>query len=210
MLGSDGLVAANGRDRVDPGPSPAFSAGPGLGDDELMRRIRDRDEAAFDELHHRFARSVFGFALRRLRDPARAEDATQETFAAIWRSAAGYRPERGAVEPWLWAIARNAVVDETRKRVEPPAEAEDLLSGEPGPPEQAESEWVRRRVHHALEELPEHQRTLIQLAYWGGLSQSEIAARLKMPLGTVKTRTRAALGRLAALLEDEQLSKPVA
>ena len=148
---------------------------------------------------------MFGFALRRLAIRARAEDATQETFAAIWRSAAGYRPERGAVEPWLWAIARNAIVNETRKRVEPPAEAEDLPSGEPGPPEQAESEWVRRRVHRALEELPGTQRTLIELAYWSGLSQAEIAARLSIPLGTVKTRTRAALARLADLLEHEGL-----
>jgi RNA polymerase sigma-70 factor (ECF subfamily) len=183
-------------------------AAPGLGEDELMRRIRDGDHAAFDELHRRFARPLFGFALRRLRDPARAEDATQEIFAAVWRSAAGYRPERGAVAPWLWAIARNAIVDETRKGFEPPAVAEDLPSGEPGPPEQAESEWVRRRVHRALQELPGQQRTLIELAYWGGLSQAEIAARLGIPLGTVKTRTRAGLARLADLLEDEGLREP--
>ena len=170
-----------------------------------MRRVRDRDPAAFEALYRRFSRPVFGFALQRLRDRARAEDATQEAFASIWRSAAGYRPERGAVEPWLWAIARNAIVNETRKRVEPPAEAEDVPSGGPGPPEQAESEWVRWRVHRALAELPEHQRTLIELAYWGGLSQAEIAARLSMPLGTVKTRTRAALARLAELLEAEGL-----
>ena len=197
-------AAANGRDRVRPGPSPAHDDC-GSTDRELMRRIRDRDQVAFEALYRRFARPVFGFALQRLRDPARAEDATQETFAAIWRSAAGYRPERGAVEPWLWAIARNAIVDETRKRSEPPAEAEDVPSGEPGPSEQAELEWVRWRVHSALAELPEHQRTLIELAYWGGLSQAEIAARLSMPLGTVKTRTRAALGRLAALLERDRL-----
>jgi RNA polymerase sigma-70 factor, ECF subfamily len=195
---------------VDPGSSTALQVAPGPGDDELMRRIRDRDHAAFEALYRRFARPVHGFALRRLRDPARAEDATQATFSAVWRSAAGYRPERGPVAPWLWAIARNAVVDETRKRVEPPAEAEDLPSGEPGPPEQAESEWARRRVHQALEELPEHQRTLIELAYWGELSQAEIAAHVNIPLGTVKTRTRAALGRLAVLLEHEGLRTPTA
>jgi RNA polymerase sigma-70 factor (ECF subfamily) len=173
-----------------------------------MRRIRDGDHAAFGELHDRFARPVFGFALRRLRDPARAEEVTQEVFAAVWRSAAGYRPERGAVAPWLWAIARNAIVDETRKRFEPPAEAEDLPSGEPGPFAQAESEWVRRRVHRALEELPGQQRKLIELAYWGGLSQAEIAAHLGIPVGTVKTRTRAGLARLADLLEHEGLREP--
>jgi RNA polymerase sigma-70 factor, ECF subfamily len=209
MLGSDAAAARDGRGRVEPGPSRnALHAASGLGDDELMRRIRDGDHAAFGELHHRFARPVFGFALRRLRDPARAEDATQEIFAAVWRSSAGYRPERGAVAPWLWAIARNAIVDETRKRLEPAAEAEDLPSGEPGPPEHAESEWVRRRVHRALEELPAQQRTLIELAYWGGLSQAEIAAHVGIPLGTVKTRTRAALGRLSVLLEHEGLRKP--
>ncbi len=176
-----------------------------LGDGELIRRIGEADREAFDELYRRFARPVLSLAARRLRDRSRAEDATQETFAAIWRSAATYRPERGPGAPWLYGVARNAIVDQTRIRIEPTAEAPDLPSDQPGPPERAESDWVSWRVHRALEDLPERERTLIELAYWSGLTQSEIADRLGIPLGTIKTQTRRALGRLSALLDGEGL-----
>ena len=148
-------------------------------------------------------RSVFGLALRRLRDRQRAEDAVQETFTAVWRSAASYRPERGPAAPWLYAVARNAIVDRLRARNEPPAEAPDLASAEPGPPERAEASFVAWRVHRALEELPDKEREVVELAYWSGMSQSEVADYLHIPLGTVKTRTRSALARLADLLEGE-------
>jgi RNA polymerase sigma-70 factor (ECF subfamily) len=185
--------------------APRSSSPAPTGDGDLIRRIAGRDREAFEALYRRFARPVLGLALRRLRDRARAEDATQETFAAIWRSAATYRPERGPGAPWVYAVARNAIVDQTRIRLEPPAEIPDAPSDGPGPPEHAESGWLSWRVHRALQELPEHQRALVELAYWGDLSQSEIAARLEIPLGTVKTRTRAALTRLAGLLDGGEL-----
>jgi RNA polymerase sigma-70 factor (ECF subfamily) len=174
-------------------------------DGELIRRVGERDRVAFEELYRRFGRPVLSQAVRRLRDRGRAEDATQEAFASIWRAAATYRPERGPGAPWIYAVARNAIVDQARIRSEPSVEVPDSPSAEPGPAEHAESEWVSWRVHRALEELPAQQRSLIQLAYWSGLSQSEIASRLDLPLGTVKTRTRAALTRLAELLEPERL-----
>ena len=157
------------------------------------------------ELYRRFARPVLGLAVRRLRDRSRAEDATQETFAAIWRSAATYRPERGAGAAWLYGVARNAIINQTRIRVEPTDEVPDVPSEQPEPPERTESDWVSWRVHSALEGLPERERTLIELAYWSGMSQSDIATRLGIPLGTVKTRTRSALRRLAVLLDGEGL-----
>ncbi len=174
-------------------------------DGELLRRIGEHDRAAFDELYRRFARPVLGLALRRLRDRGRAENATQETFMAIWRSAATYRPERGPAAPWIYAVARNAVVNQTRIRTEPATQAVDSPSDEPGPAEQAEADWVSWRVHQAVGQLPEQQRTLVELAYWSELTQSEIADHLNIPIGTVKTRTRAALAGLAQLLEAEQL-----
>jgi RNA polymerase sigma-70 factor (ECF subfamily) len=175
-------------------------------DSALLIRVAERDRAAFELLYQRYVRSVFGLALRRLRDRQRAEDAVQETFTAVWRSAGSYRPERGPAAPWLYAIARNAIVDRMRARHEPPAEAPDLASAEPGPSDQAESSFVAWRVHRALEELPEKEREVVELAYWSGLSQSEVAEFLHIPLGTVKTRTRSALSRLAGVLEGEELA----
>jgi RNA polymerase sigma-70 factor (ECF subfamily) len=100
-------------------------------------------------------------------------------------------------------VARNAIVDHSRTRVEPVAEPREEPSPDAEPGAQAEAGWVAWRVHRALGELPEHERRLIELAYWSGLSQSEIAEFLNIPLGTVKTRTRSALSRLADELEKE-------
>jgi RNA polymerase sigma-70 factor (ECF subfamily) len=172
-------------------------------DDELIRRTADGDRAAFDELYRRYARPVFGLALRRLGDRSRAEDAVQETFASVWRAARSYHPERGPGAPWLYAVARNAIVDRSRVRWEPPMEAPDQPELAAGPLERAEQSWVAWRVHRALEELPEREREVVALAYWSGLSQTEVAEFLGIPLGTVKTRTRSALARLADLLGGE-------
>jgi RNA polymerase sigma-70 factor (ECF subfamily) len=172
-------------------------------DGELIERIGKGDRAAFDQLYQRYARPIFALALRRLGDRGRAEDAVQEAFASVWRSAGTYRAERGAGAHWLYAVARNAIVDRGRARRENPAEPADAISDDPGPAERAESDWAAWRVHRAIEELPERERAVIELAYWGGLSQSEIAERLGIPLGTVKTRTRSALSRLADLLEED-------
>jgi RNA polymerase sigma-70 factor (ECF subfamily) len=172
-------------------------------DGELIARVGEGDAGAFELLYRRYARPVFALALRRLGDRGRAEDAVQETFASVWRSARSYRQERGPGAPWLYAVARNAIVDRRRTLGEPPAEAVDEAAKDPGPPERAEASWTAWRVHRALAELPDNERRLIELAYWGGLSQSEIAQFLNIPLGTVKTRTRGALARLADMLEGE-------
>jgi RNA polymerase sigma-70 factor, ECF subfamily len=179
-----------------------------LGDDaptdaDLIQRVAVGDANAFEVLYHRYVRSVLGLALRRLGDRMRAEDAVQETFAAVWRSARTFRPDRGPGAPWLYAVARNAIVDRARGRHEPPGEAPDMASAEPGPDERAEAAYVSWRVHRALSGLPPNERDVLELAYYGGLSQSEVADFLGIPLGTVKTRTRAALHRLADVLEGE-------
>jgi RNA polymerase sigma-70 factor, ECF subfamily len=178
--------------------------GPVPGDDErLLTQVAEGDRHAFELLYRRYARPVLGLALRRLGDHGRAEDAVQETFVSIWRSASTYRPDRGWATAWLYAVARNAIADRARRRGDPLAEAPDAPSDAEGPEERAEQSWLAWRVHRALEELPEHEREPIELAYWGQLSQSEIAQRLGIPLGTVKTRTRAGLARLAEALEEE-------
>lgn len=151
--------------------------------DQLLYRIAVRDFEAFEILYRRYARPVYGLGLRWLRDSERAEDATQRAFAAIWRSAASYVPERGDGARWLFTVALNAIVDR------PCAEPE------------AEEGWLAFRVHAAVAELPEEERVPLELAYWGGRSKSEIAELLCLPLGTVKIRIRSALVRLAVRLE---------
>jgi RNA polymerase sigma-70 factor (ECF subfamily) len=172
-------------------------------DDVLLTRIAGGDRAAFETLYQRYARSMLGLALRRLGDRGRAEDAVQEAFTAVWRSARSYRPERGAGAAWLFAVGRNAISDRGRARSEPPSDPPEEAAPDPGPDEQAEQSWLSWRVHRALEDLPVTERTVLELAYWGELSQSEIATFLNVPLGTVKTRTRSGLSRLSTALEQE-------
>ncbi|HEY1369340.1 MAG TPA: sigma factor [Gaiellaceae bacterium] len=155
-------------------------------DDELLRQIAERDLRAFEILYRRYARPVYGLALRRLRDRDGAEDATRRAFAAIWRSADSYVPERGGGARWLFTVARNTIVDH----------------GEPGPKAAAEDGWPAFRVHAAVAELPEQERVPLELVYWEGRSPSEIAEQLGLPLGTVKTCTRSALARLAVRLDE--------
>ena len=180
------------------------SAGRGAGetDAELIQRVGGRDPVAFEELYRRFARPVLGLALRLLGDHGRAEDATQETFAAVWRSARTFRPEKGTGSAWLYTVARHAIIDGARARGEPVVEAVEEPAAEPSPEEQAETAWLAWEVHTALERLPERERVALELAYWRGLSQSEIASYLDVPLGTVKTRMRTGLKRLGELLEE--------
>ena len=132
----------------------------------------------------------------------RAEEAAQETFAAVWRSARSYKPERGSASAWLYAVARHAIIDRARQRREQAADVPEEASPSAGPDEQAEESWLAWRVHSALEQLPERERVVVELAYWSGLSQTEIASYLDVPLGTVKTRTRTGLARLAGLLDE--------
>ena len=196
-VGSPGATA---HESVPAGPAAAAPT-----DGELLERVARRDREAFEVLYQRYAKSVYGLAIRRLGDRGRAEDAVQETFASVWRSAASYRRARGPGGPWLYAVARNSIVDRARARTEPLGEAPDTASHEAGPPERAEADWTSWRIHRALEDLPAHERTVLELAYWSGLSQSEVAEFLAIPLGTVKTRTRSGLARLAGMLEAEDL-----
>lgn len=176
-----------------------------LSDAELLARVADRDRDAFEVLYRRYVRSIFGLALRRLRDRAQAEEVTQDAFTAVWRSAHSYRPERGSAGGWLYTVARNAILDRLRRngRADTSHELPELASPEGGPDEQAEQSYTAWRVHRALEALNPNERQVIELAYWSGLSQTEVADFLGQPLGTVKTRTRSALARLADVLEGE-------
>ena len=177
---------------------------PEVTDGTLIEQIAAGERSAFEELYHRYARSVLGFALRRIGDRGRAEDSVQDVFAAVWRSAASYDRKRGPGGAWLYTIARNAIVDAQRRKPAPTmADPPEVVSTDLTPDEEAEASWNAWRVHRSLEALPENERSVIDLAYFSGLSQSEIATFLDVPLGTVKTRTRSGLARLADALEGE-------
>ena len=183
---------------------PVSGATGSVSDAELLSRIAAGDHSAFELLYGRYAQAMLGLAVRRLGDRGLAEDAVQEAFASVWRAAASFRPERGQAVSWLFAVARNAVASRARRRSELVVAAPEVVSSEASPAEAAERAWVSWRVHRALEGLPRRERELIELAYWGDLSQSEIAERLGVPLGSVKTWTRRTLLRLAAVLEDQR------
>lgn len=189
-------------DAASPRRAP-FGLEPRTSDGDLIVKVGSGDRAAFEELYHRFARPVLGLAMRLLGDRGRAEDAAQDTFAAVWRSATSYKPDRGSGSAWLFAVARHAIIDRARQRTElTVAEPIEHLSDEAGPAEVVEQSWLSFTVQAAMERLPDRERQVLELAYWSGFSQSEVASYLDVPLGTVKTRTRAGLGRLAMLLEE--------
>jgi RNA polymerase sigma-70 factor (ECF subfamily) len=172
---------------------------------DLILRLARGDERAFLALYDRFAPRVHGLALRILGDKMAAEDVTQETFLKIWARARTFSPGRGSAAGWLLTVARRAALDRLRLDGRQPQLAdtgEDALARISDPQSQSqESRW--RSLRFALAEIPAEQRQVIALAYYFGLSQSQIAEHLGIPLGTVKTRMRLGMAKLRqAVLED--------
>ncbi len=176
-------------------------------DGALMKRLTQRDTSALEVLYGRYARPVYSFVLRILREPASAEEIVQDVFLLLWRNAARYRASRGPFEPWLFTLARNRALDYLRLRREKQRRREDSYdfdladSGAALNPE-AVIDGARRAecVRICLGELPEWQRRSIELAFFGGMTHSEIAAALAEPLGTVKNWIRNGLIRLREVL----------
>ena len=179
-----------------------------LSDEALVALVARGDEDALAELYDRVGRTAFGLAHRVLRDERHAEDAVQEAFLAVWRTAASFRAERAKASTWILTLVHRRAVDlvrrEERRRTEPLGDAhEPALAGESEATEEAA--WIRferERVQSALKQLPDVQREAIELAYYGGFSQSELAERLGVPLGTIKSRMFSGLARLRELLDD--------
>jgi RNA polymerase sigma-70 factor, ECF subfamily len=173
--------------------------------ERLLARVAGGDRVAFAELYERYASAVYGACLRVLREPHAAEDAAQDAFAAIWRHAAAFDANRGAAGAWIGRVARNAALDANRRRaLRVTAPEVDPVDEGSTPEELAVAADEAFQLRLALDTLPERERTVLGLAYGDGLTQSEIAARLDLPLGTVKTRTRSGLARLAEYLERVQ------
>ena len=176
-----------------------------LSDEELLEAIAAGEEDALGVLYDRFGRVAYGLALRVLRDRALAEDAVQEAFLAVWRAADAYRRERAKPATWILTLVHRRAVDLVRREDRRRADA----LAQPGEPsgesvaEEAELRHRRSTVQAALRELPEDQRQALELAYYGGYTQSELAERLGVPLGTVKSRMFAGLMRLRELVPQE-------
>jgi RNA polymerase sigma-70 factor, ECF subfamily len=180
-------------------------------DARLGTLIASQDPAALEELYDRHGGACYGLARRVVTDEQLAQDVVQEVFLAIWRGAATYDGSRGTLSTWLYALTHHKSVDAVRRaqRHSGRRASEDALITEadpsPGVDEQALESVRRDQVRAALADLPEPQRRALMLAYFGGYSQSEIAAMTGIPLGTVKTRTLAALRRLRSVLDEAQV-----
>jgi RNA polymerase sigma-70 factor (ECF subfamily) len=176
-----------------------------LSDEALVALAARSEQTALAELYDRFGRPAYGLALRILRDEALAEDAVQEAFLALWRTAARFVPERGKASTWILTLVHRRAVDIVRREERRRADAL-----EQGPEVESrgavdEEAWLRlqrERVQDALRKLPDQQREAIELAYYGGFTQSELAERLGQPLGTIKSRMFMGLARLRELLGE--------
>jgi RNA polymerase sigma-70 factor (ECF subfamily) len=180
-----------------------------LGDEDLMPLVARKDPAAFEVFYDRHGGAAYSLAHRIVGDPATAEDVAQEAFLSIWRSEAGYDRTRGSVRAWALGIVRNRAIDALRRESSraPRLDYDDdaVLERRPAP-ERTEAEAARREtaaaLRGALGELPSEQSKVIELAYYGGFTHSEIAEMLGMPLGTVKGRMRLGLEKIRAHLAE--------
>lgn len=170
----------------------------GPGDAELFRMVAEGSETAFEALWHRYGAAVYTLCRRILHDDELAEDATQEAFARAWRAAGSVDPRRGPPAGWLMTVARNAAINIARMRSPEPLPEVDRAE-EPSEQDAVDRVWI----HGALTRLPEREREALELAYFSDLSHAQVAARLGVPLGTVKARIRRGLARLGEMAEEE-------
>lgn len=183
-----------------------------LSDAELVALVTEQNPAALEVLYTRYSRIVYSFALRIVGDPQIAEELLQEVFFRTWRQGALFRSSRGAFVTWLLSITHNMAIDELRKRNRRPQKAdseepEALLAAMADTSQDVEEEvWLsslRSTISEAMQTLPNAQRVTIEMAYFQGLTQREIAERLGEPLGTVKTRMRLGIQKLREQLDDQ-------
>jgi RNA polymerase sigma factor (sigma-70 family) len=177
-------------------------------DAALVARVARGDADALGELYAKHGRVAFVVAHRVVDSAEAAEEVVQDAFQAVWRSARSYASDRGSVRTWLLTIARNAAIDwrrgkGSRMQRDAPLKVAEELPGDERVDERVTIRLRDGRVRAAVLALPDEQRQVLDLAFWGGLSQSEISARTGIPLGTVKSRVRLAMAKLRDGLADE-------
>ena len=184
-----------------------------LRDDQLITLIANGEKEALETFYNRFATSVFSLARYMLKDPPLAEEATQDIFLNLWKKASTFNPQRGTPKAWFMSIAHHRIIDviKARKRRAQSTDqvSHELLdlhpSGHDSTEELAYRNLAREHILSVLTTLPAEQREVILLAYFEGYSQSEIAARLNQPLGTVKTRVRLGMQKLRAVIKHREV-----
>ncbi len=186
----------------------------GVIDGELCSMAASGDARALEELYHRYSRLVMSFATRMLSDSTAAEDLTQDVFFRVWKQADAYASSRGSFATWILSITRNMAIDELRKRKRRPQRADlddpiatmaNVEDTEPSVEEHAWLGMVRYEIQNALGALPDTQRQPIELAYFRGLTQRQVAEALDVPLGTIKTRIRLGMRKLREHLQERKV-----
>jgi len=178
---------------------------------ELHRRVRSRDRGAFEELYRRYSRSAYGVALRVTAQNLIAQEVVQEAFLALWRAPEAFDPSRGAFRSFFLSLVHHRAVDAVRREERMRKRADRAANLEPATGEDPAEDVVedaylavrRKEVREALASLPADQRRALEMAYFGGMTQVKIAEALGIPVGTVKTRTLAAMRKLRAALQEE-------
>src|SRR5215217_3180609 len=179
-----------------------------LSDEAVVALVARSDDTALAELYDRYGRVAYGLARRIVRDEALAQDAVQEAFLAVWRTAHRFVPERAKASTWILTLVHRRTVDIVRREERRRADALELAP-EPLTDSADENAWLRlerERVQNALKQLPDPQREALELAYYGGFTQSELAERLGQPVGTIKSRMFSGLSRLRDLLDEDEES----
>jgi RNA polymerase sigma factor (sigma-70 family) len=176
-------------------------------DAAAVARIAGGDAVALQELYERYGKVIYSFAYRLTHDTTLSEECVQDVFVALWRRAADFDPTRAKLTTWLFVVARNRAIELGRQKTRRPELRDDLepVGSAPDPGDLIATADESQRVAEAMAELPEEQLEVLRLAYFDGLSHSEIAEVIGIPLGTVKGRTRLALERLRSLTETYDL-----
>ena len=173
-----------------------------------MAQVQQGRREALAGLYDRYSGRVYGMAMQKLQDPAEAQDVMQDVFVTIWKKATTFQPDRGMVQSWLLTTAHHRIIDRLRRETRTREAMESIVADplfmesaeQPSPASEAERSEEAGEVRQALLVLPVDQREVIVLGYYHGLSQTEISDRLKLPLGTVKARTRLAMEKLRRFL----------
>lgn len=182
-----------------------------LSDQELLELLVDKQRVALEVLYQRYSGAIYSLAMHMLRDRGAAEEVVQDAFLNVWRRASSYRSDRGKVAAWLFSVGHHRIIDELRKRkrrdqttLVPDIEAVHQTEDEAADPSKyTDQQMQRSRIKDALQLLRPEQRNVVVLAYYGGLTHTEIAEKLNQPLGTVKTRMRLALKKLRETMGSE-------